>query len=253
MSKRIIPCLDTREGRVVKGVAFVNIKDAGDPTELARRYEAQGADELVLLDISATAEGRATRLDAVRRVAAAIAIPLAVGGGIASLDYAKQVLAAGASKVGVNTAAVRRPELVRELAEALGSARVVAAIDAVASARRPGSWDVCVAGGQEVTEVDLIDWARRVEALGAGEILLTSVNRDGSIAGYDMGQLRAVADAVGIPVVASGGAGQHEEFYLALTEGGADAALAASVFHFGTFTVGQVKVYLAERGVDVRL
>lgn len=253
MSKRIIPCLDTREGRVVKGVNFVNIRDAGDPVEFALAYEAQGADELVLLDISATTEGRATRLDAVRRVTSAITIPLAVGGGIASVSQAQQVLNAGASKVGVNTAAVRRPELIRELAQAIGSDRVVAAIDAVTSQRRPGQWDVCVAGGLEVTSVDLLDWARRVEELGAGEILLTSVNRDGVTNGYDIAQLRAVADAVAIPVVASGGAGSLEHFYLALTEGRADAALAASVFHFGTFTVGQVKAYLAERGVDVRL
>ena len=253
MSKRIIPCLDTREGRVVKGVNFVNVRDVGDPTELAREYERQGADELVLLDISATTEGRATRLATVRSVAPAINIPLAVGGGIASVEQAEQVLNAGASKVGINTAAVRRPELIRELARAIGSARVVAAIDATASERRPGKWDVCVAGGLEVTDVDLLDWARRVEELGAGEILLTSVNRDGVTSGYDIEQLRAVADAVTIPVVASGGAGSLEDFYLALTEGRADAALGASVFHFGTFTVGQVKAYLAERGVDVRL
>ena len=251
MRKRIIPCLDTKEGRVVKGVNFVALRDAGDPVEFAIKYEEQGADELVLLDISATTEGRATRLETVRRVAAAIRIPLAVGGGIANREQAQLVLDAGASKVGVNTAAVRRPELLRELARAFGRPRVVAAIDAIERPGQPGKWNVCVAGGLEVIDIDLIDWARQVESLGAGEILLTSVSRDGAGRGYDIAQLRAVVDAVDIPVIASGGAGTLEDFYAALVDGGADAALAASVFHFGTYTVAQVKEYLAERGVDV--
>lgn len=260
-SRRIIPCLDTKDGRVVKGVAFARLRDAGDPLELALTYEKEGADELVLLDISATEEGRRTAMDVVRRVSSALSIPLTVGGGIASLDDIERVLDAGASKVGINTAAVRNPELVRLAVDAFGRNRIVVAIDAAAAAPdartcdddAKGTWVVCTCGGKQRTQLDLVEWARTVERLGAGEILLTSIDRDGAVDGYDLRQLRAVTEAVGVPVIASGGAGAPEHFRNALAEGGADAALAASVFHFGTLRIGEVKRYLASEGVDVRL
>ena len=255
-SRRIIPCLDTKDGRVVKGVGFKRLKDAGDPLELALAYEDEGADELVLLDISATEEGRGTCLDAVRRISSALSIPLTVGGGIGSLDDARRVLDAGACKVGINTAAVRNPELVEAAARAFGSHRIVVAIDAAASPDAnpdAGRWVVCVSGGKQRTQLDLVEWARTVERLGAGEILLTSIDRDGATGGYDLCQIRAVSQAVSIPVIASGGAGALEHFRSAFVEGGADAALAASVFHFGVLRVGEVKEYLAKEGVDVRL
>lgn len=259
-SRRIIPCLDTKNGRVVKGVAFARLKDAGDPFELALAYEKEGADELVLLDISATEEGRGTAMDVVRRISSALSIPLTVGGGIASLGDIEQVLEAGASKVGINTAAVRDPELVRLAADAFGRDRIVVAIDA-ATAPDAGKgdgeggnkWVVCTCGGKQRTQLDLVEWACTVERLGAGEILLTSIDRDGAADGYDLRQLRAVTEAVSIPVIASGGAGAPEHFRDAFAEGGADAALAASVFHFGLLRVGEVKQYLASEGVDVRL
>lgn len=260
-NRRIIPCLDTKDGRVVKGVAFTHLRDAGDPLELALTYEKEGADELVLLDISATEESRRTAMDVVRRVSSALSIPLTVGGGIASLDDIERVLEEGASKVGINTAAVQNPELVRLAAKAFGRDRIVVAIDAAAAASgahtcnddAEGKWVVCTCGGRQRTRLDLVEWARTVERLGAGEILLTSIDRDGAADGYDLRQLRAVTETVGIPVIASGGAGVPEHFRDAFVEGGADAALAASVFHFGLLRIGEIKQYLASEGVDVRI
>ncbi len=260
-SRRIIPCLDTEGGRVVKGVNFKKLKDAGDPVELDMVYEGQGADELMLLDVSATDEGRRTALDVVGRVSSAISIPLGVGGGIRSVDDIGRVLDAGASKVCINTAAVRNPELLQLASDAFGAERIISAIDAsAASAAYPdamdgddsGRWVVCACGGKKRTHLDLIEWARAVERLGVGEILLTSVDRDGATDGYDLRQLRAVTEAVSIPVIASGGAGSLEHFRDAFTEGGADAALAASVFHFAVLSVEDVKSYLRQEGVDVR-
>jgi phosphoribosylformimino-5-aminoimidazole carboxamide ribotide isomerase len=262
-SRRIIPCLDTESGRVVKGVNFKNLKDAGDPVELATVYEGQGADELMLLDVSATDEGRRTALDVVGRVASAISVPLGVGGGIRSVDDIGQVLDAGASKVCINTAAVQDPELLQLASDAFGAERIISAIDAsAATAAYPdamdgdgsgsGRWVVCACGGKQCTRLDLIEWARAVERLGVGEILLTSVDRDGATDGYDLRQLRAVTEAVSIPVIASGGAGSLEHFRDAFVKGGADAALAASVFHFAVLSVEDVKSYLRQEGVDVR-
>lgn len=270
--KRIIPCLDTKDGRVVKGVKFTSLKNAGDPVELAVIYGKEGADELVLLDISASVEARATALDVVRRVSAAVSIPVTVGGGIANLQQAQSVMQAGATKVCINTAAVRDPDLIASASAAFGRERIVVAIDAAAIAvpattkvagaemgtsadasASVGRWQVCVAGGRERTNIDLVEWAKVVERQGAGEILLTSVDNDGGTDGYDLPQVRAVTQAVSIPVIASGGAGSLEHFHHVLTQAGADAALAASVFHFGKLSVRQVKAYLAQKGVDVAL
>ncbi len=248
--KRIISCLDTKGGKLVKGVHFKNIKEVGDPAEFAKRYEEQGADELVFLDIAATPEGKPTLIEAVRRVAEQISIPLAVGGGIRSVEDARAILDVGASKVSVNTAAVRRPELLQELSLEFGRESVVSAIDGKVVSE--GKWEVCISGGMKPTGIDMIGWAKLVESLGAGEILYTGVHTDGTLEGYDIEGTRAIAGAVGIPVIASGGAGKLEHIYDVLTAGQADAALCASIFHFGTFTVGQVKRYLRERGVEVR-
>ena len=250
MQKRIILCLDTKDGQLVKGVCFKNVKEVGDPAEFAKRYEIDGADELVLLDIAATPENRPTLLEVVRRVSDVVSIPLAVGGGIRSVGDARTVLDAGASKVSVNTAAVKRPELLRELSRELGSRSVVCAIDGKLVGK--DKWEVYVGGGMKPTGADMIEWARRVEALGAGEILYTGVHTDGTQDGYDVDGTRALAEAVKIPIIASGGAGKLEHIYDALTAGKADAALAASIFHFGTYTVKQVKEYLRGRGVEVR-
>ncbi|MDI6883786.1 MAG: imidazole glycerol phosphate synthase subunit HisF [Hadesarchaea archaeon] len=247
---RIIPCLDTRAGVLVKGVCFRDVRDVGDPAEFAKCYEEDGADEIVLLDITATPENKPTLLDVVRKVASVISIPLAVGGGIRNVEDAGAVLDAGASKISVNTAAVKRPELLRELSEKFGKQRVVSAIDGKIVTK--GKWEVCVSGGMKPTGIDMVEWAKRVEELGAGEILYTGVHTDGTQKGYDVEGTRAIAEAVGIPVIASGGAGKLEDIYEVLTAGRADAALAASIFHFGTYTVGQVKDYLRERGVEVR-
>ena len=251
MYKRIIPCLDTRYGKLVKGVCFKDVKEVGAPAEFAKRYEKDGADELVLLDIAATPENKPTLLEAVRKVASVISIPLAVGGGVRSVEDARAILDAGASKVSVNTAAVRRPELLRELSLEFGRERVVSAIDGKVIAE--GKWEVCVSGGMKPTGIDMIEWARRVKSLGAGEILYTGVHTDGTQEGYDIEGTRAIAEAVGIPIIASGGAGKLEHIYEVLTNGKADAALAASIFHFGTYTIEEVKRYLRERGVSVRL
>jgi len=246
--RRIIPCLDVKDGRVVKGIRFQDLRDAGDPAEQAARYEAQGADEIVILDVAASAEGRDTQVETVRRVRAAIRIPLTVGGGVRSVDDARQLLAAGADKVSVNTAAVRRPELLTELAQAFGRQCVVLAIDARRAAE---GWEVLVIGGREIARPDAVAWARDGESLGAGEILLTSWDRDGTRVGHDLDLLRAVSDAVRVPVIASGGVGTRAHVAEAFA-GGADAVLAASVFHDGDDTVDGIKADLAVRGIRVR-
>jgi cyclase len=246
--RRLIPCLDVRDGRVVKGVQFQDLRDAGDPAEQAARYEVQGADEIVILDVAASAEGRNTQVETVRRVRAAIRIPLTVGGGVRSVQDARRLLAAGADKVSVNTAAVRRPDLLTDLAQAFGCQCVVLAIDARRAAER---WEVLVVGGREVARPDAVGWAREGEGLGAGEILLTSWDRDGTRAGHDIELLRAVADAVRVPVIASGGVGTREHVAAAFAAG-ADAVLAASVFHDGDDTVDGIKSDLAVRGIRVR-
>ncbi len=250
LAKRIIPCLDVTAGRVVKGVNFLNLRDAGDPVELAERYNQQGADELVFLDITASSDERQIMADVVARTARKVFIPLTVGGGIRSVADARRILLAGADKVSVNTAAVRRPELIGELSREFGAQAVVLAIDAK---RRPGGgWTVYVRGGREDACLDALEWAARGEQLGAGEILLTSMDTDGVQRGFDCELTRAVSRATRIPVIASGGAGKPEHFLEVLTEGEADAALAASIFHYGTYTVGELKRYLARHGVPVR-
>ena len=249
LARRIIPCLDVHDGRVVKGVNFVNLRDAGDPVEAARAYDAAGADELVFLDITATFEARSILLEIVRKVAESVFIPFTVGGGVRSLEDARALLLAGADKVSVNSAAVKRPELITELADHFGSQAVVLAIDAK---RKGDSWEVYVKGGREPTGLDAIEWAREGERLGAGEILLTSMDKDGTKAGYDLDLTRAVAEAVSIPVIASGGAGTKEHFLEAFEKGKADAALAASVFHFGEIPIPELKRYLLEKGLPIR-
>ena len=250
LAKRIIPCLDVRDGRVVKGVNFVNIRDAGDPVELARFYSDQGADEIVFLDITATSDGRATVADVVERTAEQVFVPLTVGGGIRTLEDFRQLLRAGADKISVNSAAVKDPGLISRAAERFGSQCVVLAIDA---RRRPeGSYEVVGAGGCTPTGLDAVEWARRGEALGAGEILLTSMDADGTKAGFDLEMTRAVTQAVSIPVIASGGCGSLEHFAQVFAETDCDAALAASLFHFGELTVPQVKEYLRKRKIPVR-
>ena len=250
LAKRIIPCLDVRDGRVVKGVNFVNLRDAGDPVELARFYSDQGADEIVFLDITATSDGRATVADVVERTAEQVFVPLTVGGGIRTLEDFRQLLRAGADKISVNSAAVKDPGLISRAAERFGSQCVVLAIDA---RRRPeGSYEVVVAGGRTPTGLDAVEWARRGEALGAGEILLTSMDADGTKAGFDLEMTRAVTQAVSIPVIASGGCGSLEHFAQVFAETDCDAALAASLFHFGELTVPQVKEYLRKRKIPVR-
>ena len=249
-TKRIIPCLDVNKGRVVKGVNFVDLKDAGDPVEIAKAYDAAGADELVFLDITASCEGRDTVVEMVRQVAANVFIPFTVGGGIRTIDDFKRLLREGADKISVNSAAIDRPELITEAAEKFGSQCVVVAVDA--KRREDGGWNIYKHGGRLDTGIDALEWVKKAERLGAGEILLTSMDCDGTKAGYDISLTRAVSDAVSIPVIASGGAGTLEHFYEALTEGGADAALAASLFHYKELEIRQVKDYLAETGVSVR-
>ena len=249
-TKRVIPCLDIKDGRVVKGTNFLSLRDAGDPVEAAAIYDKQGADELVFLDINASADDRAIVTHMVEQVAERIFIPFTVGGGIRKVEDFTAILRAGADKVSVNSAALRRPELIRETASVFGSQCVVVAMDAK---RRPGGgWTLYLNGGRIDTGKDALDWAREAEELGAGEILLTSMDRDGVKTGYDLELTRAVSEAVGIPVIASGGAGELSHFYDAFTAGKADAVLAASLFHFGELTVPQLKEYLSERGVPVR-
>ncbi len=250
---RVIPCLDMKDGRVVKGVHFVDLRDAGDPVENATFYEQEGADELAMLDIAATVEGRKTRIEWARQVASVIDIPLTVGGGIASIDDMNALFDVGVSKVSMNSAAVARPELVREAAEEYGSDRVIVAIDGRRSPDLPSGFEVVVSGGQKGTGVDCAEWVRRCESLGAGTILPTSMDGDGTLAGYDIPFTKAITDVVSLPVIASGGAGALEHFYDVIEQAHVDAVLAASVFHFRTFTVREVKEYLASRGVPVNL
>jgi cyclase len=250
LAKRIIPCLDIKDGRVVKGVNFVNLRDAGDPVEQARLYDAQGADELVFLDISATHEGRKTTLELVSRVAETVFMPLAVGGGIREVDDMRNLLLAGADKVSVNSAAVKRPELLSEGAMRFGAQCIVLAIDA---RRKGSSWEVYVNGGRAPTGIDAVEWAVRGVQLGAGEILLTSMDSDGMLAGYDIALTRRIAEAVSVPVIASGGAGLPSHFAEALTEGKADAALAASLFHDGKLLIPELKRELQSLNVPVRI
>jgi len=247
---RIIPCLDVDGGRVVKGVNFVGLRDAGDPVELAARYDAEGADELVFLDITASSDGRETTVEMAARVAEEVFIPFTIGGGIRSVDDARRLLRAGADKVSINTSAVERPELISELAEEFGAQCVVVAIDA--RRREDGSAEVYTHGGRRPTGLDVVEWARRVESLGAGEILLTSMDRDGTKAGFDCELTAAVADAVNVPVIASGGVGTLEHLVKGVLEGGADAVLAASIFHFGEHTIAEAKAAMAAAGITVR-
>lgn len=251
LAKRIIPCLDVKDGRVVKGVNFVNLRDAGDPVELASLYDREGADELVFLDISASVEGRATMIDVVRRTAGEVSIPFTVGGGISSVEDMKRLLRAGADKIGVNTAAVKNPELVAEGAKHFGSQCIVVAIDARFSPEW-NDWEVYTHGGRNATGLKALEWAKRMESLGAGEILLTSMDADGTKDGFDVPLTQAISEAVSIPVIASGGAGTKEHFYDVLTEGKADAGLAATIFHYKELTISDVKEHLRSKGVEVR-
>jgi len=250
---KIMPCLDMKDGRVVKGVHFVNLRDAGDPVQHATFYEQEGADELAMLDIAATVENRKTRLAWVKSVAAVIRIPLTVGGGIGSLEDIQQVLEAGATRVSMNSAAVKNPDLVRQAARRFGSDRIVVAIDARRNAAVPSGFEVVIAGGTRPTGQDAVAWARQCEELGAGMILPTSMDGDGTLSGYDLEFTRAISRAVRVPVVASGGAGKLEHFYQAVVQAGAKVLLAASVFHFRTLTIRQVKDYLRSQGIAVNL
>jgi cyclase len=249
LAKRIIPCLDVTRGRVVKGVSFVDLKDAGDPVAIARYYEEQGADEVCFLDITASSDGRAILIDLVRRTAEEVFMPLTVGGGVRSVTDVRELLSAGADKVSINTAAILNPALIYEASQAYGSSTIVVAIDAK---ENEGDWQVYSHGGRNATGYDAVTWAQKMEDLGAGEILLTSINRDGTNTGYDIKLTRAITDAVSIPVIASGGAGRLEHLLEVINDGGADAVLAASIFHYKTYTISQAKEYLAQNGIPVR-
>lgn len=252
LSVRLIPCLDVNAGRVVKGIRFENLRDAGDPVQIAKAYQEQGADELVFLDITASAEDRPTIRKVVEETAAVCFMPLTVGGGIRSIEDVRAMLNAGADKVSFNTAAVQDPELVRAAAQRFGNQCIVVAIDARRNPARPGTWEVYTHGGRRGTGRDVVEWAREVAALGAGEILLTSMDADGTQAGYDIELTRAVADAVEVPVIASGGAGNLDHLVEVVRDGHASAVLAASIFHFGTYTLAQAKAHLAAAGIPVR-
>jgi cyclase len=255
LCKRVIPCLDVADGRVKKGVRFKELRDAGDPVAVAAAYDAQGADEICYLDISASAEGRATTLDVVRATAERVFLPLTVGGGVRSVEDVRQLLLAGADKVGINTAAVADPDLVRRAADAFGNQAIVVAVDARRDPTAPPEaprWEVYTHGGRKPTGIDALAWCARMAAAGAGELLLTSMDRDGTRDGFDLALTRAVADRVSVPVIASGGVGTLEHLYEGIAEGHAEAVLAASIFHFGEFTVGQAHEYLRGRGVPVR-
>jgi cyclase len=255
LAKRIIPCLDVDAGRVVKGVRFVDIRDAGDPVEVARRYDEQGADEITFLDITASSDQRDTMVHVVEQVAGEVFIPLTVGGGIREVADIRRMLNAGADKVGINTAAVFNPEFVREAAERFGSQCIVVAIDAkqVSGKGEPLRWEIFTHGGRKPTGIDAVEWAQRMVSLGAGEILLTSMDRDGTRDGFDLALTRTISEAVAVPVIASGGVGNLEHLAEGILEGKADAVLAASIFHFGEYTVFDAKQYMAGRGIEVRL
>ena len=257
LAKRIIPCLDVDNGRVVKGVQFVDIRDAGDPVEVARRYNEQGADEITFLDITASHEGRDTMVKTVEKMASEVFIPLTVGGGIRVCQDIRRMLNAGADKVGINTAAIHNPDFVQEAAARFGSQCIVVAIDAkqvqVATDDQPARWEIFTHGGRKPTGIDAIEWAIKMTGFGAGEILLTSMDQDGVKKGFDVGLTRAVSEAVSVPVIASGGVGNLQHLVEGITEGHADAVLAASIFHFGEYTVGDAKRYMAERGIEVRV
>ncbi len=254
LAKRIIPCLDVDQGRVVKGVNFVDIRDAGDPVEIAARYNQQGADEITFLDITASHEGRDTTIHTVEQIASEVFIPLTVGGGISELSHIRNLLNAGADKVSINSSAVKRPEFVAKAADRFGSQCIVVGIDAkqVDEAITGHKWEIFTHGGRRSTGIDAVEWAAKMCALGAGEILLTSMDRDGTRIGFDLALTRAVSDAVTIPVIASGGVGTLEHLAEGITEGGADAVLAASIFHYGEHTVGEAKAVMKERGIEVR-
>ena len=254
LTKRIIPCLDVKDGRVVKGTSFIQLRDAGDPVELAAFYYQQGADELVFLDISATPEGRDTLVDVVERISEQVFIPLTVGGGLRTTDDMRRLLKAGADKISINTAAVLTPELIQDGAEKFGSQCIVVAIDAkrLENNLRPG-WEVYTHSGHQPSGMDAVDWAVRAVEMGAGEILLTSIDADGHRAGYDIDLTRAISEVVTVPVIASGGAGSLEDLYHALVAGKADAVLAASIFHYGTYSIPETKGYLAKKGIPVRI
>lgn len=251
--RRVIPCLDVKNGRLVKGVNFVDLKDVGDPAQVGAAYSQAGADELVFLDITATLEKRKTLIDAVKRTVKDILVPLTVGGGIKSIQDIEDLLEVGVSKVSINTAAVQNPELVKEAAKEFGSEKIIIAIDTRSSPQLPSNFEVMVKGGTESTGIDAVEWAKKVEELGVGAILPTSMDTDGTQAGYDIAMTRAMADAVNLPVIASGGAGTLEHLYEAITQGKADAVLVASIVHFGKYTVAQIKEYLSERGIPVKL
>ncbi|WP_297809357.1 imidazole glycerol phosphate synthase subunit HisF [uncultured Methylophaga sp.] len=255
LAKRIIPCLDVDAGRVVKGVQFVDIRDAGDPIEVAKRYDEQGADEITFLDITATHHERDTMLHVVEAVASQVFIPLTVGGGIRTVDDIRRMLNAGADKVGINSAAVKNPDFVREAAERFGSQCIVVAIDAkqVSAEGEPLKWEIFTHGGRQPTGIDAVEWARKMVDLGAGEILLTSMDRDGTKSGFDLDLTRAISDAVDVPVIASGGVGKLQDLSDGIKQGHADAVLAASIFHFGEHTVGEAKQQMASQGIEVRL
>jgi len=250
--RRIIPCLDVRDGRLVKGVNFVDLKDVGDPAENGAAYSEAGADELVFLDITATIEKRKTLIDAVKRTVERISVPLTVGGGIRSIQDIQDLMEVGVSRVSINTAAVRNPDFVKEAARKFGSEKIVIAIDTRSSSQISSGFEVMVSGGTKPTGIDAVKWARKVEDLGAGAILPTSMDTDGTQTGYDIPMTRAIADAVSLPVIASGGAGTLEHLYEAITQGHADAVLVASIVHFGKYTIKQMKKYLAERGIPVK-
>jgi cyclase len=255
LAKRIIPCLDVDKGRVVKGVQFVDIRDAGDPVEVARRYDEQGADEITFLDITASHEGRDTMVHVVEEVASQVFIPLTVGGGIREVADIRRMLNAGADKVAINTAAVANPEFVRQAAERFGSQCIVVAVDAkrVSAAGEPLRWEIFTHGGRKPTGLDAIEWARKMVSYGAGEILLTSMDRDGTKEGFDLELTRAISDAVNVPIIASGGVGNLEHLAEGVLQGGADAVLAASIFHFAEYSIEQAKQHMASRGIEVRL
>lgn len=255
LAKRIIPCLDVDNGRVVKGVQFVDIRDAGDPVEVAKQYNLQGADEITFLDITATHEARDTTVHTVEAIASEVFIPLTVGGGIRTVEDIRNMLNAGADKVGINSAAVKNPDFVKEAADRFGAQCIVVAIDAkrVSEANQPGRWEIFTHGGRKPTGIDAVEWAVRMVENGAGEILLTSMDRDGTKDGFDLAVTRAIADAVSVPVIASGGVGTLQHLVDGVTHGGADAVLAASIFHFGEYTVPQAKAYMQQHGIEVRV